>query len=355
MRAAPPVVALSLLAAAACDDGYEVVVVAGSDAVLTEGVSWELVVEREGCEAGAATGLAPTPDRVVHALSWRLEAEGPEVGALDPGHYGFYLRVRDEACTVRWAGCADVRAEAGGSGRVTITLAAVDGPGCDDGLACTGEESCDETGTCRSIPGTAPDCADDDACTVDLCAEPGECRHVPGDADADEDGFSCAEDCDDSDGEVSPDASEACNGLDDDCDEDVDEGDACETDDRCLRYPLPAGTFLACLRPMSWDEGVVTCTRHDAFLAAVEVEEATLDLIEDVAPEFPADWWIGANDVANEGEWVDASGASLGFSQWADGEPDGGEAEDCVLFSLPGRGWRDADCDDAHPVVCEVP
>lgn len=343
-----------LLTLVACSDSYDVVIVAGSDEVLADGVSWELVVERDGCEPGAATGQPPLLARVVRTLSWRLGQDGPEVGALDPGRYGLYVRVRDEACTVRWAGCAEVRAEAGGGGRVTIALGAVEGPGCDDGLSCTGEESCDESGTCRSIPGTAPDCADEDPCTIDVCEDPTGCRHLPDDTDADEDGFRCGEDCDDGDDAISPGATETCNGRDDDCDEDVDEGDACGVDDRCIEQTLLETTFLACLRPVSWLDGGATCERHDAVIVTVEVDEATLDLIDQVAPMFPPEWWIGANDRETEGRWVDATGALLDFSQWADGEPDGGEAEDCVAFSIPLRGWRDADCADELPVVCQV-
>ena len=42
--------------------------------------------------------------------------------------------------------------------------------------------------------------------------------------DLDADGFTSADDCDDENAEVHPGATEVCNGLDDDCDGDVDGG-----------------------------------------------------------------------------------------------------------------------------------
>ncbi len=46
----------------------------------------------------------------------------------------------------------------------------------------------------------------------------------PGAGDADMDGYSADVDCDDDDPAVNPGATETCNGVDDDCDEDTDEG-----------------------------------------------------------------------------------------------------------------------------------
>ena len=77
---------------------------------------------------------------------------------------------------------------------------------------------------------TPDDCDDEDAATYPGAAE--ECgdlvdRNCDGsvaDADGDGDGAVACEDCDDSDPTIFPDAPEVCDGIDNDCDTEVDEG-----------------------------------------------------------------------------------------------------------------------------------
>ena len=158
---------------------------------------------------------------------------------------------------------------------------------CDDGLWCTGAEICDAVEGCRR--GTPPECTDDLDCTEDSCDEEAdECVNVPVDGDEDGDlppecgGGDCDDadpdansdadeitctgvnedcdaatedapdvdddgwdicgsadlvnpddrqaDCDDGNTEIHPEASEVCNGADDDCDGALDNGIACECD-----------------------------------------------------------------------------------------------------------------------------
>lgn len=77
-----------------------------------------------------------------------------------------------------------------------------------------------QAGSCRDYPA----CAGDGS-----CERPGDVCHnrrcVPGDVDIDGDGSPAAEDCDETDPRRSPLRPEICNGFDDDCDEEVDEGD----------------------------------------------------------------------------------------------------------------------------------
>ncbi len=95
---------------------------------------------------------------------------------------------------------------------------------CDDGLACNGAERCID-GACVSADPI--DCDDGVACTQDRCIEPmGTCQHIGTDADGDgalASGCLDGNDCDDSDPNVHPGATERCNLRDDDCDGACDE------------------------------------------------------------------------------------------------------------------------------------
>lgn len=116
---------------------------------------------------------------------------------------------------------------------------------CANGVYCDGEERCEPGVGCRE--GEPIACSDNDTCTIDRCVEETRsCESRPRDADGDGDPvWNCqgGTDCDDENPRISGLALERCgNGLDDDCDGDVDEL-------RCVR-PM----FDNCLDPLLVEE-----------------------------------------------------------------------------------------------------
>jgi len=104
----------------------------------------------------------------------------------------------------------------------------VDPGACDDGLFCNGVEICDPIHGC--MPGPPETCTDDDVCTIDRCDEEAKlCRRSPRDFDEDgEADWHCAggTDCDDRDPNRGMTFAEICaDGMDNDCDGEIDEAD----------------------------------------------------------------------------------------------------------------------------------
>lgn len=114
---------------------------------------------------------------------------------------------------------------------------APDNSGCSDDVYCNGVEVCHPQKGC--VPSTPRRCADDDVCTVDGCDEQAKrCVHEPRDFDGDgEVDWHCfgGTDCDDFDVTRAHGAAELCeDGLDNDCDDMIDESRCGRAEhDRC--------------------------------------------------------------------------------------------------------------------------
>ena len=154
-------------------------------------------------------------------------------------------------------------------------------------------------------------------------------------------------DCDDADEDVNPAATEACNGLDDDCDGTVDEDDATDalawyTDADADGYGDPATETHACAEPAGAVDNDDDCDDGDA----------------DTRPD--ADEVCGGADEDCDGD-VDEASAVDAASWYADADADGygAAAIATVACTAPADTTADAtDCDDAdagvHPGASET-
>lgn len=129
---------------------------------------------------------------------------------------------RDEDCADR-VECTRDSCDPRGFCRNVVDLAV-----CDDGVFCNGVEQCDPVRGC--IPGPPESCNDDDVCTIDRCSEETKsCTYRPRDFDDDgEADWHCegGTDCDDRDPARGSRSAELCDdGVDNDCDGEVDELD----------------------------------------------------------------------------------------------------------------------------------
>jgi predicted outer membrane repeat protein len=163
------------------------------------------------------------------------------------------------------------------------------------------------------------------------------------DEDADNDGHPASSDCDDSDPDIHPGAPELCNGVDDDCDDSIDE----DAEDAPLWYADtdadghgdPATETAACEPPSGFIDQSGDC---DDTSAAVHPDAAEVcNAVDD-----DCDGLLDDED--------DSWGGADGTTYYADTDDDGHGDPDAPLLAcgLPsGHVELGDDCDDTEPAV----
>jgi hypothetical protein len=225
--------------------------------------------------------------------------------------------------------------------------------------------------------------------------------------DSDGDGYGTDEDCDDGDAAVHPGAEELCDGLDNDCDDEVDEGviGTFHADGDGDGYGDPDTAISACTPPDGYVEDATDCDDGDADSwpgAPERCDGADNDCDGEVDEELNELWYADADgdgfgNPANTYEgcdpgpgWVleatdcddsdstvfpgaaeecndtddDCDGEvdeDLESTWYADADGDGfGDPDSGIFDCEPGAGWVEdsADCDDAnssiHPDASEI-
>ena len=207
---------------------------------------------------------------------------------------------------------------------------------------------------CEQPSGTSAeggDCDDDDdaihpGAPEDDCTDPVDynCDGSVGYADADEDGWAACEDCDDADAAVNPDATEVCDGIDNDCDAAVDDEDSSlDTSTGSTWYADvdgdgfgdPAVSTEACEQPSGYLEDATDCDDTDAA-----VNPDATELCNGVDDD--CDGTVDEPDAADASTWYDD----------ADGDGYGDASASTTACDQPtGTVEDDSDCDDTDADV----
>jgi hypothetical protein len=215
-----------------------------------------------------------------------------------------------------------------------------DGYGLDDSAV----TSCDQPSGYAQQGG---DCDDEDdafhpGAPEEDCTDPADynCDGSVGYADDDGDGWAACEECDDGDAAVNPDATELCDGIDNDCDGDTDEDDAA---DASTWYADDDGDGFG-----DADSSAPACEQPSGFVADdTDCDDANSAVNPDATElcdgyDNDCDGGIDEDDAADAGTWyADLDG---------DGFGDAGATTD-ACDAPSGYTDDDSDCDDSDAAV----
>ena len=100
--------------------------------------------------------------------------------------------------------------------------------------------------------------------------------------------------------------------------------------------------------PRNYGDAKAQCESDGAFLA-IPRSQAENDFLRSLLSN--RDFWIGINDIEQEGSFVSVDGREISWTNWATGEPDGGDA----VQSDGGNGrWHDIWINSNERFVCSI-
>ena len=116
--------------------------------------------------------------------------------------------------------------------------------------------------------------------------------------------------------------------------------------------------YILIKKSLSWSVAEGYCNKLGGHLASVHSLEEN-DFISGLAD---GEYWIGANDMKTEGQWVWSDGSALGYTNWFAGEPNDSSPpyygrEDCMHYRKYSSGrkqWNDQNCDKTYNFVCKI-
>ncbi|NUN14146.1 MAG: CotH kinase family protein [Myxococcales bacterium] len=168
--------------------------------------------------------------------------------------------------------------------------------------------------------------------------------------DDDKDGAQqCGTDCDDSNPLAYPGAAEVCGDIaDNDCNGKVDDGAKCPA---CTPVSYAGHQYWKCMTAATQAAAQTSCVALGGGLVVLESAQEAQWLNSQMGGQS---YWIGLTDIAVEGKFVWNNGAPVTYTNWAPGEPNNANNEDCVQ-TVGNYQWNDIGCTVSLVYMCEEP
>ncbi|XP_026128728.1 ladderlectin [Carassius auratus] len=94
------------------------------------------------------------------------------------------------------------------------------------------------------------------------------------------------------------------------------------------------------------------CQSLDSNLASVQ-NKMENDFLMSLLPPSSTNFWIGAYDAIQEGQWLWTDGTPYDYTYWCSGEPSGGVSENCVVINWRSNVcWVDISCATSASYFC---
>lgn len=107
---------------------------------------------------------------------------------------------------------------------------------------------------------------------------------------------------------------------------------------------------------LTYAESKKACAKRGGALASILDEAASKQIEASMNQRFKVPrFWIGLNDLVEQGVWMWPDGKPLTTASWKPGEPNNFGREGCVELFTDTWQWNDLDCSAELPSLCEGP